>query len=57
MVGVPADNLAGHKSVFPLKKVKREAAAQRRPAKSERKKCFFRETTDRVWFETHSASN
>ena len=38
-------------SVLALKKIKREAAAQRRPAQSERKnRVFFRETTGRmVW--------
>ena len=39
-----------------MKKVKREAAAQRRPAKSERKNRFFSAKRQAVWFETHSIS-
>ena len=35
------------RSVVPLKKVNREAAA-RRPARSKRKTAFFHETTDRM---------
>ncbi|MDM8216929.1 hypothetical protein QUW15_12345, partial [Desulfovibrio piger] len=42
-------------SVLPLRMTEREAAAQRRPARSERENVLFCETTD--WFETQSASN
>ncbi|WP_299391770.1 hypothetical protein, partial [uncultured Desulfovibrio sp.] len=51
---VPADRLG---VVSPLKKVKREAAAQRRPAKSERKNSAFSAKRQAVWFETRSVSN
>ncbi|MDM8217100.1 hypothetical protein QUW15_13215, partial [Desulfovibrio piger] len=44
-------------SVSTLKKVKREAAAQRRSAQSERKKTVFSAKRQAVWFETHSVSN
>ena len=45
------------KSVATLKKVKREAAAQRRPAKSERKNRAFSAKRQAVWFEMQSISN
>ena len=35
----------------------REAAAQRRPAQSERKNRVFSAKRQAVWFETHSVSN
>ena len=38
-------------------KVKREAAAQRRPAKSERKNRVFSAKRQAVWFEMRSVSN
>ncbi len=38
----------GGRGVLPLQKEKRGAAAQRRPARSERKNAFFRETTGRM---------
>ena len=44
-------------SVLTLKKVKREAAVQRRPAQSERKNCAFSAKRQAVWFETQSVSN
>ncbi|WP_300801591.1 hypothetical protein [uncultured Desulfovibrio sp.] len=40
-----------------MKKVKREAAAQRRPAQSERKNRVFSAKRQAVWFETQSVSN
>ena len=43
-------------SVSPLKKVKREAAAQRRPAQSERKNRVFSAKRQAVWFETQRVS-
>ena len=43
--------------VSTLKKVKREAAAQRRPARSERKNRAFSAKRQAVWFEMQSISN
>ena len=43
--------------VSTLKKMKREAAAQRRPARSERKNRAFSAKRQAVWFETHAVSN
>ena len=45
------------KSVSPLKRVKREAAAQRRPAQTKRKNRVFSAKRQAVWFETQSVSN
>ena len=44
-------------SVLPLRKVKREAAALRRPAESERKNRAFSAKRQAVWFERRSISN
>ena len=44
-------------SVFALKKEKREAAAPRRPAQSERKNRVFSAKRQAVWFETRCVSN
>ena len=44
-------------SVFALKKGKREAAAPRRPAQSERKNRVFSAKRQAVWFETQRVSN
>ncbi len=41
----------------PFEEVKREAAAQRRPAQSERKNRVFSAKRQAVWFETRSVSN
>ena len=46
-----------YQSVSTLKKLKREAAAQRRPAKCEREKRFFSAKRQAVWFETRSISD
>ena len=46
-----------YQSVSTLKKVKREAAAQRRPAKSERKNRAFSAKRQAVWFEMQRISN
>ena len=43
--------------VFLLKKVKREEAAQRRPAQSERKNRVFSVKRQAVWFETQRVSH
>ncbi|HIX40870.1 MAG TPA: hypothetical protein H9857_08755 [Candidatus Desulfovibrio intestinigallinarum] len=43
--------------VATLKKVKREAAAQRCPARSEWKNCAFSAKQQAVWFETQRVSN
>ena len=42
---------------FNFEKVKREAAAQRRPAQSERKNRVFSAKRQAVWFETQYVSN
>ena len=42
---------------MPMKKAKCEAAAQRRPAESERKNCVFSAKRQAVWFETQNVSN
>ena len=47
----------GCRSVSTLKKEKREAAAQRRPAQSERKNRAFSAKRQAVWFEMQSISN
>ncbi|MCI7568186.1 MAG: hypothetical protein MSH25_02265 [Desulfovibrio sp.] len=47
----------GVMSVLPLQKAKREAAAQRRPARSERKKPRFSVKQQAAWFETLRVSN
>ncbi|HIX39525.1 MAG TPA: hypothetical protein H9857_01735, partial [Candidatus Desulfovibrio intestinigallinarum] len=52
--GLPSDEL---QSVSTLKKVKREAAAQRRPARSERKNRAFSAKRQAVWFGMRSISN
>ena len=44
-------------TLSPLKKGKREAAAQRRPAQSERKNRVFSAKRQAVWFGTQSVSN
>ena len=44
-------------SILALKKVKREAAAQRRQTGGERKDCAFLEKWQAVWFEMQSISN